>query len=187
MKKLITALLIAAIVPAFAACGPSEDTDTDNNTTSSVSSVDSDEADTTDTADSNNEESDEEATKQDEEATEPATEEKADDNAESTSADDEINPELVKVLNDFESYADDYVAFMKKYGNIDIQNMTPEEVFAIDFTGYTEESEALMAKSDSILKDIQNIDFATLTPAEKEYFTEVRERADKKIEDAGIE
>ena len=178
MKKLIAALLIAAMIPAFAACSVSVDANSDIQTSASSAESDSEEA----TAE-NPEDSTEIAT---EVSTEESTEVNTGDITTDTLSTDGIDPELVRKLEGFESYADDYVAFMKKYGNVDMSNMSAEEIFELELDGFAEENQALMDKSDIVLQDMQSIDFDSLSPKEQEYFRQVRDRAQKKVEEAGF-
>lgn len=188
MKKLITALLIAAIVPAFAACSVSVDTDSDidTDTKSSVSSVEKeDEKD-------NAEDEAEEAT---EDEAEDKAEEKADDKAEesdkdekksddktSTISTDGVDPELVKAMDEYAVFIDEFIEFMTPYKDLDTET-ADEAVVSEFFTAYM----TFISEQEANLTAFTEIKPDELEGKDKEYYENISAEFEQKLKDAGLE
>ena len=175
MKKLLIALLIAVMVPAFAACGNSNTDDADKDTTSSVSSVESEKEDEDEKKD-DEKDSEDEATADDEkveDATEEVTEESADD---ATEADDTadtvsaegVDPELKKAIDDYEALMDDFIEFMEPYKDMDMEN-ADEEVVGQFFTDYM----TFFSEHEAEATAFSEIDIEALEGADKAYYDAV--------------
>ncbi|MEE0266072.1 MAG: DUF6591 domain-containing protein [Acutalibacteraceae bacterium] len=180
MKKLVIALLIAVMVPACVACGPSESADTDKDTTSSVSSVEKE--DTKDDAEDEAEEATEDKAEDEaEEKTEDKTETKTDDTT-STVSTDGVDPELVKAMDEYSAFIDDFMVFMTPYKDLDTET-ADEAVVSEFFTEYM----AFVAKYESKLAAFSEINPETLEGKDKEYFEAVNSALEQKLRDAGFD
>lgn len=186
MKKLIVALLIAAMMPACVACSVSVDTDTDLDTGSSVVDVEDTKDDAEDEA--------EEAT---EDKAEDKAEEKADDKAEdkedeSSKSDDSairadistdgVDPELVKTLDSYEKFIDDFIVFMTPYKDLDTET-ADEAVVTEFFTAYM----GFLSEQEAVLTSFSEIKVDDLEGRDKEYYEEINASLEQKLKDAGLE
>lgn len=81
-----------------------------------------------------------------------------------------VDPEFKALMDEYESFYDDYIAFMKKY-NSDIDNMLS---MLNDYTN-------MMEKLNDWTKRIDDIDPDSLTPADNAYYLLVNLRIEKKL------
>ncbi len=109
-------------------------------------------------------------TANDENATDPQSEEGAEKPNDGDTVLGEVTPDFKKAMDEYEAFFDEYLAFMEKYEKS--SDLSPEMLE--DFTKYMDRYSQTMEALDAIDED-------SLSPADYAYYTEVMLRINKKI------
>ena len=111
--------------------------------------------------------------------TETTAETTTEENADTTSADaskdsNVVDPKLKEFMDSYESYMDEYIAFMKK------MNDNPDDLSIM--AEYTK----MMVKYNEFAQAIEKYDTEKMSPADSAYYLEVMNRVNKKLMDANV-
>ncbi len=88
---------------------------------------------------------------------------------------DDIRPDFKQALDSYEKFFDEYIAFMNEY-------QTSDNPLGM-LTDYLE----FMTRYTEAMEDLQNMDTASMTPAESAYYTEVMLRINQKLYDSVLQ
>ncbi len=181
MRKLIIALLIVAMLPAFVACENLKIKDLDINThveyRANINDDTEYETEENVEIEDNNDTENSENSKNDTSAEINSNEDKV-----TILADGDVDPDLKKQLDNYEKLMDDFIEISSKYKDID--NADSDEDFNInilvDYNNF-------ITNNSDVIMSFKDIDPDSLTGADKEYFDEITQRVEQKRQDAGLE